>query len=53
MPFFTPKPVTTDYSKEYALDLPRLLTKSGFTVDHWQTALAAALAACRRKTPRH
>ena|GEM_PF-3200819 len=31
MPFFTPKPVATDYRKEFDLDLPRLLAKSAFT----------------------
>ncbi len=51
MPFFTPKPVATDYCKEFDLDWPRLLAKSAFTVDHWQTALAAALAARRGKNP--
>ncbi len=27
MPFFTPKPVATDYRKKFDLDLPRLLAK--------------------------
>jgi hypothetical protein len=47
MPFFTPKQVATDYRKEFDLDLPRLLAKPAFTVDHWQIAPAAALAAHR------
>ncbi|MEE9545794.1 MAG: hypothetical protein V3V55_09430 [Rhodospirillales bacterium] len=52
MPFFTPKPAATDCSKKFDLDLPRLLAKSAFIVDHWQTAPAAAFAARRGKIPK-